>query len=159
MPEFTGSLIDHLNIGVPDLPRSLAFYEPVLATLGIVKLLAVPADAAADQREMHAFGVHPKPFFWLVDQGIVGPNVHLAFTAEDRSAVDTFYRTALRHGARPLHEPAVHPEYHEDYYGGFVLDPDGVNLEAVCHLRPDRRGQPYQTSVCSGAFQPSKSPG
>lgn len=136
MPDFTGSLIDHLNLGVPDLRRSLAFYEPTLATLGIVKLMSVPADPATDQLEMHAFGRHPKPFFWLVDTGVIGPNVHVAFVADDRATVRTFYETALEHGGRPLVEPGMHTEYHQDYYGGFVLDPDGVNVEAVCH-RPE----------------------
>lgn len=135
MPDYTGSLIDHLNIAVPDLATSLAFYEPVLATLDIVKLLEVPADPAADQLEMHGFGQHPKPFFWLVAAGRVGDNMHLAFTAKDRDAVRAFYDAALAHGGRSVLEPAVHPEYQPDYYGAFVLDPDGINVEAVCHRR------------------------
>ncbi|MDO3639138.1 VOC family protein [Mycolicibacterium arseniciresistens] len=133
MPDFTGSLIDHLNIAVPDLPRSLAFYEPVLAVLGIVKLLEVPADPAAGQLEMHGFGRHPKPFFWLVADGTVGSNMHLAFTADDRATVRAFHDAALAAGGRSLLEPGQRPEYHADYYGAFVLDPDGVNVEAVCH--------------------------
>lgn len=133
MPDFTGSRIDHLNIAVPDLDRSVAFYEPVLATLGIDRLLEVPADPHADQLPMVAFGVHPKPFFWLVADGRVGSGMHLAFTAPDRASVQTFYDAALRHGARGKLAPAVHPEYQDDYYGAFVLDPDGVDLEAVCH--------------------------
>jgi catechol 2,3-dioxygenase-like lactoylglutathione lyase family enzyme len=121
MPDFTGSLIDHLNIAVPDLPRSLTFYEPV------------PADPAAGQLEMHGFGRHPKPFFWLVADGAVGSNMHLAFTADDRATVRAFYDAALAAGGRSLLEPGQRPEYHADYYGAFVLDPDGVNVEAVCH--------------------------
>ena len=70
MPEYTGSLIDHLNIAVPDLQRSLAFYTPCLAELGIVELLAFPAGATSpDQPEMHGFGRAPKPFFWLIADG------------------------------------------------------------------------------------------
>jgi len=134
MPGFTGSLIDHLNVSVPDLGRSLSFYEPVLASLGIEKLLAVPADPEADQLEMHGFGRHPKPFFWLVADGAAGSNMHVAFTADDRETVRRFYATALGAGGRPLLEPGLRPEYHADYYGAFVLDPDGVNVEAVCHL-------------------------
>ena len=64
--------------------------------------------------------------------------MHLAFTVDTRDEVDTFYAAALAAGATVLHEPAVHPQYHEDYYGGFVLDPYGINLEAVCHLPPGR---------------------
>lgn len=134
MPDFTGSLIDHLNLAVPDLPRALAFYTPVLATLGIEELLAVPADPAADQLEMHGFGRMPKPFFWLLGDGRVGENMHLAFTAQDRAAVRSFYDTALSAGGTAVLPPELHPEYHPDYYGAFVLDPNGVNLEAVCHL-------------------------
>lgn len=83
---------------------------------------------------MTGFGLADvKPYFWLIDDGTVGTNMHLAFTVETREAVSTFYAAALAEGAEPLHAPAVHPEYHADYYGGFVLDPFGINLEAVCH--------------------------
>lgn len=133
MPEYTGSLIDHLNLAVPDLDRAVGFYTPVLATLGIATLLEVPADPAADQMRMHGFGRFPKPFFWLREQGRVGTGMHLAFTAPDRAAVDAFYDAALAAGATSEVPPAVHPEYQPDYYGAFVTDPDGVSLEAVCH--------------------------
>jgi catechol 2,3-dioxygenase-like lactoylglutathione lyase family enzyme len=131
VPDYAGSLIDHLNIAVPDLARSLAFYEPVLATLGITKLLRVPAGPG--QLEMHGFGRHPKPFFWLVADGRVGDDMHLAFTAADRDTVRAFYDAALAAGATSLLPPGLRPEYQPDYYGAFVLDPDGINLEAVCH--------------------------
>ncbi|WP_375424573.1 VOC family protein [uncultured Friedmanniella sp.] len=136
MPEYSGSLIDHLNVAVPDLDRSVAFYSLALAPLDIVTLLQVPADPAADQLRMHAFGQHPKPFFWLVEQGRVGTNMHLAFTAQDRASVDAFYAAALEAGATSQVAPAEHPEYQPDYYGAFVLDPDGISLEAVCHRAP-----------------------
>lgn len=136
MPDFTGSQIDHLNIAVPDLQRSVAFYEPVLATLGIVTTMTVTADPAADQLAMHAFGWSHKPFFWLVEQGTVGTNMHLAFQAEDRATVREFYRAALEAGGTSMREPGLQPEYHETYYGAFVFDPDGINVEAVCH-RPE----------------------
>ncbi|MET0865379.1 MAG: VOC family protein [Nakamurella sp.] len=129
-------MIDHLNIAVPDLPRSLAFYEPVLGSIGITPLLAIPDDGTGNLPEMHGFGVHPKPFFWLIAGGTVGSNMHLAFTVENRAAVRTFWDAALAAGATPTLEPGVRPEYHPDYYGAFVLDPDGINLEAVCH-RPE----------------------
>ena len=131
MPDYSGSLIDHLNIGVPDLDRSSAFYDAVLPTLGITRLLTVPQTP--DQLAMRGFGRHPKPFFWLVADGRVGDDVHLAFTAESRDAVRAFYDAAMAAGARSLLAPGLRPEYHSDYYGAFVLDPDGINLEAVCH--------------------------
>ena len=135
MIDRTGSQIDHLNIAVPDLERSLAFYEPVLAVLGITKVLAVPADEGQQRPAMHGFGwAQRKPFFWLIADGTVGQNMHLAFTAPDRASVHAFYDAALAAGGARLHEPGTWEEYHPDYYGGFVLDPDGINLEAVCHL-------------------------
>jgi catechol 2,3-dioxygenase-like lactoylglutathione lyase family enzyme len=91
MPDFTGSQIDHLNVAVPDLPKSLAFYTPVLESLGIVEVLTVDADPIRDQLEMHGFGWAHKPFFWLVENGKVGSGVHLAFTAKDRATVRRFY--------------------------------------------------------------------
>ncbi|GAB2584502.1 VOC family protein [Microlunatus antarcticus] len=131
--DLAGSRIDHLNLAVPDLRRSVAFYTPVLEVLGITTLLAVPADPEHDQLAMHGYGVGFKPFFWLVEQGRMGENVHLAFTSDDRDGVQRFWDTALEAGARPQLPPAVHEEYHPAYYGAFVLDPDGVSLEAVCH--------------------------
>jgi len=134
MPDYTGSLIDHLNIAVPDLARSLAFYTPCLAELGIVELLAFPAGATSpSQPEMHGFGRGPKPFFWLIADGAAGSNMHIAFTAPDRETVRAFYDTALAAGGTSHLPPGVRDEYHPDYYGGFVFDPDGINVEAVCH--------------------------
>lgn len=132
MSDRTGSQIDHLNLAVPDLARSVRFYTPVLATLGITTVLAIPARP--DLPAMHGFGwAERKPFFWLIDGGTVGSNMHLAFTAADRDEVRAFHESALAAGAEELHQPGVWEEYHPDYYGGFVRDPDGVNLEAVCH--------------------------
>lgn len=133
MPDFTGSQIDHLNLAVPDLDAATAFYEPVLATLGITLLLDIAG--APDRPPMRGFGVHPKPFFWLIDGGTVGDNMHLAFTAPDRATVEAFHDAALAAGATEREAPAVRPEYHDDYHGGFVDDPHGINLEAVCHTR------------------------
>ena len=134
MPDFTGSQIDHLNVAVPDLARSMAFYEPVLATLDIRTVMHV--EAAGEQLEMHAFGWEHKPFFWLVADGRVGENMHLAFTAKDRATVRRFYDVALTSGGTSALEPGLRPEYQPDYYGAFVCDPDGINVEAVCH-RPE----------------------
>jgi catechol 2,3-dioxygenase-like lactoylglutathione lyase family enzyme len=140
MPDLSGSRIDHLNIGVPDLARSVAFYDPVLASIGITTLLRVPADPSSDQRAMHGFGIGAKPFFWLVASERVGTDVHIGFTVDTREAVHAFHDAALAHGATELQAPASHPEYHDNYYGGFVLDHDGINIEAVCHHpQPDGR--------------------
>ncbi|MEW9267290.1 VOC family protein [Kineococcus endophyticus] len=135
MPGLSGSRIDHLNLPVPDLGASTAFYTAALAPLGIVPLIDVPAGPT--QKAMQAFGIHPKPFFWLVASGAEGPrydaDTHVAFTADDRATVDAFHEAALAAGARSLRGPGVWVGYHPHYYGAFVAGPDGVNVEAVCH--------------------------
>ena len=122
---------------MPDLRAAVAFYEPTLASIGIAKMLEIPADPAKDQPAMTGFGrANVKPYFWLIDQGSVGTNMHLAFTVHSREEVDIFYQAALRAGATSLHAPAVHTQYRPDYFGGFMQDPHGINLEAVCHRPP-----------------------
>lgn len=134
MTDRSGSRIDHLNIAVPDLEEATAFYAPVLASIGIARMLDIPTDYEPGKPAMTGFGrADVKPYFWLVDGGTVGSNMHLAFTVDTHEDVHTFYDAALAAGATPLHAPAFHPEYHADYYGGFVTDPYGINLEAVCH--------------------------
>ena len=138
MIDRSGSRIDHLNIAVPDLKAAVAFYEPTLASIGIDKMLEIPALPAQNQPAMTAFGqAEVKPYFWLIDQGSVGTNMHLAFTVDTREDVEAFYQAALDAGATSRDAPAVHPEYHPDYFGGFVRDPHGINLEAVCHRPSD----------------------
>jgi hypothetical protein len=103
-------------------------------------MLEIPPNARPGQpTAMAGFGLaRVKPYFWLIDGGEVGTNMHLAFTVDTREDVETFHRAALAAGASELHAPAVWPEYHEDYFGAFVTDPHGINLEAVCHRRDDR---------------------
>lgn len=134
-PDRSGSRIDHLNIAIPDLAAGVAFYEPVLASIGITKMLEIPPNLTPNQpTAMTGFGLAGvKPYFWLIGGGTVGSNMHLAFTVDTREEVATFYRAALDAGASALQAPAVHPEYHDQYFGAFVLDPHGINLEAVCH--------------------------
>lgn len=136
--DLSGSLIDHVNVPVSDLAAAVAFYEAALAPLGITTLLRVPATPGADQKAMHAFGAGRKPFFWLVqsdpgEQPHYDADTHVAFTATDRAAVDAFYEAALAAGGSSLREPGVWPEYHAGYYGAFVADLDGINVEAVHH--------------------------
>lgn len=134
MSEYTGSRIDHLNVTATDVVASRAFYDAVLPVIGIEKLLDFPATS--DRPAMVGYGQHPKPFLWLVGGEVTDPNLHLAFTVEDRATVDAFYAAAIAAGATTREEPAVHTEYHANYYGAFVNDPDGTNLEAVCHDHP-----------------------
>jgi catechol 2,3-dioxygenase-like lactoylglutathione lyase family enzyme len=119
-------MIDHFGINCSNIQASAAFYDEVLATLG--------------HRRLMDFGVAigygtDKPDFWLSTFEGMGPNreVHIAFTAPDAATVRSFFQAATSLGAEVLHEPRLWPEYHEAYYGGFVRDPDGNNVEAVTH--------------------------
>ena len=120
-------MLDHLSIQCADLPASAAFYDKVLATIGGQRIL--------DFGQAIGYGVPPMPDFWLGAQqtGDGFRESHIAFTAPDRAAVQAFFDAAVEAGAEVLHEPRVWPEYHPDYFGAFVRDPDGNNVEAVCH--------------------------
>ena len=111
------------------MAASAGFYDAVLEPLGARRLM--------DYGVAIGYGVEPKPDFWLAgNTGSGFRESHIAFTASDRATVRAFFDAAVRHGAEVLHEPRVWPEYHEHYYGAFVRDPDGNNVEAVCHA-PD----------------------
>jgi catechol 2,3-dioxygenase-like lactoylglutathione lyase family enzyme len=121
-------MIDHLSIQCSDVAASAAFYDTVLATLGGTRVM--------DFGEVVGYGIPPKPDFWI------GPNntgegfreSHIAFVAADRATVRRFFEAAVAAGAAVLYEPRLWPEYHPSYYGAFVRDPDGNNVEAVCHM-------------------------
>jgi catechol 2,3-dioxygenase-like lactoylglutathione lyase family enzyme len=119
-------MIDHAGFGVADYARSKAFYERALAPLGIT-LLMEPMGRAA------GFGDHGKPYFWIEDGRAVVTEVHVAFAAADRATVDAFHAAALEAGGTDNGAPGVREIYHPNYYGAYVLDPDGNNVEAVCH--------------------------
>jgi len=120
-------MFDHVIIDVSDLEASRAFYERALAPLGISVVMEFEGRTA--------FGpANGRPQFWLVARGAAGASgVHLAFAAPDPEAVDEFHRTALAAGGRDNGAPGLRPQYHSSYYGAFVLDPDGNNIEAVHH--------------------------
>lgn len=120
-------MIDHLAIQCADVAKSAAFYDTVLAPLGGVRIL--------DFGDRIGFGVPPMPDFWLGPRntGEGFRESHIAFSAADRRTVTTFFEAAVAVGAEVLHEPRVWPEYHPSYFGAFVRDPDGNNVEAVCH--------------------------
>jgi catechol 2,3-dioxygenase-like lactoylglutathione lyase family enzyme len=128
-------MIDHTGFTVSDLLKSRAFYAAALQPLGIELIMEVTAEQTG--AGAHAgFGVPEKAFFWIGDRGAPCSGVHIAFTAATRAQVDEFYRAALYAGGRNNGEPGLRPHYHENYYGAFVLDPDGNNIEAVCHRPP-----------------------
>jgi catechol 2,3-dioxygenase-like lactoylglutathione lyase family enzyme len=118
--------LDHVGLDVSDYATSRAFYEAALAPLGM-RLMMEPVPG------MGGFG-DDFPFFWIGCRGR-GPDsgTHVAFTAGDRATVDAFHQAALAAGGRDNGAPGVREIYHPDYYGAFVLDPDGNNIEAVCH--------------------------
>jgi len=117
-------MLDHLNLNVRDLARSTRFYTAALAPLGAVVFHADETTAG--------LGLPNAPQLWLAPAGEAQP-IHLAFRARSREQVRQFYAAALAAGARDNGEPGLRPHYHPNYYGAFVLDPDGHNIEAVCH--------------------------
>ncbi|TJZ57139.1 VOC family protein [Streptomyces piniterrae] len=122
-------MFDHLAIQVQDVAASSAFYEAALAPLG--------GKRSKEFGDFVGFGLGTSEHhsFWLVPTSEDGQarEVHLAFAAADRTAVDAFYAAAVAAGAESLHTPGLRPEYHASYYAAFVRDPDGNNIEAVCH--------------------------
>jgi catechol 2,3-dioxygenase-like lactoylglutathione lyase family enzyme len=121
-------MLDHVGIQCTDITPSAAFYDAALAPLGASRLM--------DFGVAMGFGIGDKPDFWIsqLASGEGFRESHLAFTAPDRASVRAFFDAAKDAGAEVLHEPRVWPEYHASYYGAFVRDPDGNNVEAVCHL-------------------------
>lgn len=120
-------MIDHIAVQVDDPAASAVFYDRVLAPLGGTRLL--------DFGEVIGWGT-TQPTFWISPVTTQGRprEVHIAFAAADRAGVRAFHAAAVEAGAEVLHEPRVWPEYHPSYYGAFVRDPDGNNVEAVCHM-------------------------
>jgi catechol 2,3-dioxygenase-like lactoylglutathione lyase family enzyme len=122
-------MLDHVSLQVGDLEASATFYEAVLPALGGARIMSY-----GDQI---GYGVGGQPTFWI---GRANPangahtDVHVAFSAPDRASVRGWFDAAVATGAEVLHRPGVWPEYHPSYYGAFVRDPDGNNVEAVCHL-------------------------
>ena len=120
-------MLDHVGFQTADLAASAAFYDAVLAPLGGSRLM--------DVKVAIGYGTGGHADFWIseLSEGDGFRESHIAFTAPSRQAVREFFTAAVAAGAEVLHEPRLWPEYHETYYGAFVRDPDGNNVEAVCH--------------------------
>ena len=129
-------MIDHVGFAVADAERSRSFYERALAPLGITLIMTVPGEKTEAGGTAHGFGTEGKPYFWVGDNERVGEGTHIAFEARTRAEVDAFYQAALSAGGRDNGAPGIRAHYHPNYYGAFVYDPDGINVEAVCH-RPE----------------------
>lgn len=125
-------MIDHTGVVVSDFQNSKLFYQNALAPIGYALLMEVSA-AQTGNNDAAGFGVPPKPDFWVGNGTPNVPPLHVAFRATSRAQVDAFYAAALAAGGRDNGAPGLRPHYHPDYYGAFVLDPDGHNIEAVCH--------------------------
>jgi catechol 2,3-dioxygenase-like lactoylglutathione lyase family enzyme len=124
------SPLDHVSIAVSSVARSTRFYDAALAPLGIKRVKEVPGHIG--------YGTD-RPFFWLhprAAKGAVRPGIglHFCFGAKTRAEVDAFHAAAMAEGAKDNGAPGLRTDYHPNYYGAFVLDPDGYKIEAVCHF-------------------------
>ena len=134
-------MIDHTGVTVSDFATSKAFYKTALRPIGYELLLEFPA-AVTGHSDVAGFGEPPKPDFWINLGTPNRPALHVAFRVNSRALVDAFYRAARAAGGRDNGAPGLRPHYHQDYYGAFVLDPDGHNIEVVCHEPGRLMGQP-----------------
>lgn len=116
---------DHLGFNVSDFAKSRSFYAAALGALGLKPVM--------EGKDYVAFGPEQQPEFWVGTSGPIPARFHVAFAARDRAQVDAFYKAAIAAGGKDNGKPGLRPEYHPNYYGAFVLDPDGHNIEAVCH--------------------------
>jgi catechol 2,3-dioxygenase-like lactoylglutathione lyase family enzyme len=119
-------MIDHTGINVSNFERSKEFYTHALAPIGYQLLKEFDVSVAG-------FGIDGKPDFWIMQGEVNTPRIHVAFCAENCEIVQAFYKAALEVGGRDNGAPGLRAHYHPNYYGAFVLDPDGHNIEAVCH--------------------------
>jgi catechol 2,3-dioxygenase-like lactoylglutathione lyase family enzyme len=129
-------ILDHWGFGVSDYQRAKAFYSAVLAPLGITLVMEFGPEQTQGKVWACGFGKGGKPEFWIGSDGKTTPPMHVAFVADTRAEVDAFHAAALRAGGRDHGAPGLRTRYHPSYYGAFVLDLDGHNVEAVCH-RPE----------------------
>jgi len=126
------AMLDHVGYSVADISRSKRFYVAALAPLAIAVIMEVSAEQTGKDAHV-GFGANGKPFFWIGTGARSRGSVHVAFTAGSRAQVDAFYKAAIAAGGKDNGGPGIRAHYHPNYYGAFVLDPDGNNVEAVCH--------------------------
>ncbi len=125
-------MIDHAGLSVSDPVASRRFYEAALGPLGYQVLMEVPVEYTGGAVVL-GMGVPPKPDFWVNQGTPQTPRAHIAFRADTHEQVEAFYRAALAAGGTDNGPPGPRPHYHAHYYGAFVRDPDGHNIEACCH--------------------------
>ena len=125
-------MIDHTGYGVSDFERSKQFYNAALGAIGYALIYEFPASVTG-HTDVAGYGEDGKPDFWISRGEPNKPPLHIAFRVGDRATVDAFYRAAIEAGGQDNGPPGVRAHYHPNYYGAFVRDPDGHNVEAVCH--------------------------
>lgn len=125
-------MIDHVGFPVSDYARAKAFYAAALKPLGYALVMEVTAEQTGNA-EAAGFGKDGKPDFWIGGEGGLDRPLHVAIESRDRASVDAFHRAALAAGGKDNGAPGLRPHYHANYYAAFVFDPDGHNIEAVCH--------------------------
>lgn len=125
-------MIDHTGLNVSEYKKSIAFYLAALGPIGYKMIMEFPQEGSS-YPNVAGIGEPPKPDFWIVEGQPNKPELHIAFRASTRSQVDQFYEAAIKAGGRDNGPPGLRPHYHPNYYGAFVLDPDGHNIEVVCH--------------------------
>jgi catechol 2,3-dioxygenase-like lactoylglutathione lyase family enzyme len=125
-------MLDHIGLRVTDIERARAFYNKALAPLGIGIVMEVSAEETGAGTYL-GYGEGFKPYFWMAEDSKPTHLLHVAFAADTRAKVDEFYKAAMAAGGKDNGPPGLRPLYHPTYYGAFVLDPDGHNIEAVCH--------------------------
>ena len=125
-------MLDHIGLKVTDVERARAFYDQALKPLGVSVVMEVPTEKTG-QAPYLGYGEGAKPYFWIGQDRRATEQLHVAFVAASRAKVDAFYSAAMAAGGRDNGPPGLRPHYHPAYYGAFVLDPDGHNIEAVCH--------------------------
>ncbi len=128
-------MIDHMGVDVSNFDAAKTFYGAALAPLGLTMMKEFPADSAGGAA-VAGFGTDPEAEFWICGAAVTQPPLHVAFRAGNRAMVDAFYRAAMEAGGRDNGAPGIRAMYHPNYYAAFVLDPDGHNIEAVCHDPP-----------------------
>lgn len=126
-------MIDHTGIAVSDMAVSRAFYEAALKPLGYSVQMEVTEEMTGGQGSHVGFGTPDRPDFWIGTGKAASTGVHVAISAGDQAAVEAFYEAALAAGGKDNGAPGLRPQYHAGYFGAFVLDPDGNNVEAVFH--------------------------
>jgi catechol 2,3-dioxygenase-like lactoylglutathione lyase family enzyme len=125
-------MIDHMGIGAGDFAASRRFYDAVLAALEMGVVMEVTPEESGGYHGV-GYGKAGKPVFWVNNGDPRGTGIHIAFSASSRAQVDAFYEAGLKSGGRDNGPPGLRPHYHPGYYGAFLFDPDGINVEAVCH--------------------------